>query len=179
MSVTIENEPTTIRCKDCQSEAILKFGTYKGVQRYWCKSCKRKFKADDMTPKMKTDASEVSAALSMWYEGMSIEAINRQLLQDYGHRHSSATIFEWLKKYGKYATDSAKDYHPKVGSVWVADETYVRVDKLRPGDKPVANPYNKSKAAKWLICWDIIDSDTRYLLATRLCTSRTKKEAQL
>ena len=140
MSVIIENQPTVIKCKYCQSEAILKFGTYKGVQRYWCKSCERKFKADDTTPHMKTDASEVSAAVSMWFEGMSIEAINRQLLQDYGHRHYSATIFEWIQKYMKYAVDSAKDYHPKVGDIWIADETYVRVDKLRPQDKAIKNP---------------------------------------
>ena len=179
MPVIIPNEPTTIKCKYCGSEAILKFGTYKGVQRYWCKSCKRKFKADDTTLKMKTDASEVSAALSMWFEGMSIEAINRQLIQDYGHGHSSATIYEWIQKYMKYAVDSGKDYHPKVGDIWVADETYVRVDKLRPQDNTVKNPYSKSKAAKWLVCWDIIDSETRFLLATRLTTSRTKKDAQL
>ena len=34
-------------CKYCGSEAVSKFGAYKGVQRYWCKACKRKFKADD------------------------------------------------------------------------------------------------------------------------------------
>jgi putative transposase len=179
MSVEIEQPTITIKCKYCQSEAILRYGTYKGVQRYWCKTCQRKFKADDTTFHMKTDASEVSAALSMWYEGMSIEAINRQLGQDYGRGHSSATIYEWLQKYTKYAVDSAKDYHPKVGDIWIADETYVRVDKLRPSDKTVKNPYNKSKAAKWLVCWDIIDADTRFLLATRLTTSRTKKDAQM
>ncbi len=179
MSVIIHHEPTTIKCKYCDSEAILKFGKYKDVQRYWCKSCQRKFKADNTTPNMKTDASEVSAALSMWYEGMSIEAINRQLKQDYGHTHSSATIYEWIQKYTNYAVDSAKDYKPKVGDIWIADETYVRVDKLRPQDAAVKNPYNKSKSAKWLVCWDIIDADTRYLLATRLTTSRTKKDAQL
>lgn len=41
---------TTIReitCKNCGSTAVVKFGSYKGVQRYFCKACKRKFKADD------------------------------------------------------------------------------------------------------------------------------------
>jgi putative transposase len=161
MPVVIENEPTTIKCKYCQSEAILKFGKYKGVQRYWCKSCERKFKADDTTPHMKTNASEVSSAVSMWYEGMSLEAINRQLLQNYGHTHSSATLYEWIQKYTAYAVDSAKDYHPKVGNTWVADETVLKIDGQNV----------------WL--WDIIDTDTRFLLATRLTTSRTGKDAQL
>jgi len=36
-----------IKCKNCGSTAVSKFGSYKGVPRYWCKVCKRKFKADD------------------------------------------------------------------------------------------------------------------------------------
>jgi transposase-like protein len=42
------------RCKHCHSDNVVKFGTYKGTQLYWCKSCQRKFKADDQ----KTSYSE-------------------------------------------------------------------------------------------------------------------------
>jgi len=34
-------------CKHCGSKAVVKYGTYKGVQRYYCKRCRRKFKGDD------------------------------------------------------------------------------------------------------------------------------------
>ncbi len=47
MAVTIQGERTRIQCRHCQSEAVLKFGKYKGTQLYRCKSCKRKFKADN------------------------------------------------------------------------------------------------------------------------------------
>jgi hypothetical protein len=33
MSVEIEQPTITIKCKYCQSEAILRYGTYKGVQQ--------------------------------------------------------------------------------------------------------------------------------------------------
>jgi len=36
-----------MNCKYCKSPNIVKFGTFEGVQRYWCKDCKRKF-ADNM-----------------------------------------------------------------------------------------------------------------------------------
>lgn len=36
-----------VACKNCGSEAVLKYGSYKGVPRYYCKVCRRKFKADD------------------------------------------------------------------------------------------------------------------------------------
>ncbi len=66
-------------CKNCDSTHIVKYGTYKGVQRYWCKECKSKFKADDTLFHMKTPANQVSSALNMYYEGMSIKAIRRNL----------------------------------------------------------------------------------------------------
>jgi len=139
---------------------VLKYGTYKGVQRYWCKICRRKFKADDTTFHMKTDTNEVSSALNMYYEGMPIKAIRRHLQQEHDHAPSTATIYEWIQKYTQYAIDSAKDYHPNVGDIWIADETVLTID----GQK------------LWL--WDIIDDKTRFLLATKLSRSRTTRDAQ-
>lgn len=150
-----------ITCKYCGSGGVLKFGTYKGVQRYWCKVCKREFKADDMTFHMKTDTNLVSSALNMYYEGMPIKAIRRNLLQEHQHAPSTATIYEWIQKYTQYATDSAGGYHPNVGDIWIADETVLKID----GEN------------LWL--WDIIDDKTRFLLATRLSRSRTTQDAQI
>jgi len=54
----------TIICKNCGSPAVVKFGTYKGVQRFWCKSCQRKFKADNALFHMKVSPEYISTALS-------------------------------------------------------------------------------------------------------------------
>jgi transposase-like protein len=150
-----------VKCKYCGEDGAVKFGTYKGVQRYWCKVCQRKFKADDTTFHMKTDTNLVSSALNMYYEGMPIRAIRRNLLQEHQLAPSTATIYEWIQKYTQYATDSVKDTHPEVGDVWIADETVLKID-----GKNV-----------WL--WDIIDYKTRFLLATRLSQTRTGKDAQM
>lgn len=155
----MDNENKII-CKYCGSEGVVKYGTYKGVQRYYCKACKKKFKADDTTFHMKTDANLVSSALNMYYEGMPIKAIRRHLLQEHNHAPSTATIYEWIQKYTQYAIDSAKGYHPQVGNIWIADETVLKIDGQD----------------LWL--WDIIDDKTRFLLATRLSRSRTTRDAQ-
>ena len=43
------------RCKYRGSpEHVVKFGRYKGVQRWWCNKCQRKFTTADTLPKMKT-----------------------------------------------------------------------------------------------------------------------------
>jgi transposase-like protein len=64
-----------ITCKNCGSNAVVKFGSYKGVQRYWCKACKRKFKGDTDLFHMKTSPEQISSALRMYYDGMSVKDI--------------------------------------------------------------------------------------------------------
>jgi len=98
----------------------------------------------------------------MYYEGMSVKAIRRNLQQEYGNMPSTATIYEWIQKYTQYATDSIKGYEPKnIGDTWIADETVLEIDGQNV----------------WL--WDIIDDKTRYLLATRISRSRTTQDAQM
>jgi transposase-like protein len=98
----------------------------------------------------------------MFYEGMSIAAIRRNLKQEHGNLPSTATIYEWVQKYTQYATDSIKDYPPKrIGDTWVADETVIEIDGQNV----------------WL--WDVIDQDTRFLLATRISPTRTTQDAQI
>jgi transposase-like protein len=93
---------------------------------------------------------------------MSIKAISRNLKQEHGNMPSTATIYEWIQKYTQYATDSIKGYTPKkVGKAWVADEMVIEIDGQNV----------------WL--WDVIDTDTRFLLATRISQSRTTQDAQI
>jgi len=156
----LANQTNPIHCKKCNAPAV-KYGTYKGKQLWWCKVCQKKFKDDDTTFHMKTDVNEVSSALNMYYSGMSIKAVRRLLLQEFNHAPSTATIYEWIQKYTQYATDSIKGYHPEVGNIWVADETVLKIDGHNV----------------WF--WDIIDTKTRYLLASRVSQSRTTRDAQI
>jgi len=149
-----------ISCKYCGSQGVTKYGKYKGVQRYWCKICNRKFKADDTTFHMKLDTNMVSSALNAYYEGMSVKEIRRHLLQEHLHAPSTATIYEWIMKYTQYATDSIKDCKPNVGSIWVADETVIDLD------------------GKNVWFWDLIDTKTRFLVASHMSFTRTTKDAQ-
>ena len=157
----IKTTSETITCKNCGSEAVVKFGTYKGAQRYFCKSCKRKFKADANVFHMKVPAEYVSSALSMYYSGMSINEIRSHLKQEHGYYPSKSIVFGWVNKYTDLATKQFEDYHPEVGNVWVADETMLDVD----GEHKL-----------WF--YDIIDTKTRYLLASRVALSRTTNDAE-
>lgn len=160
MSETINKNLEVSKCKYCNSANIRKYGFYKGVQRYFCNDCRRKFKADAMLFHMKTPTEQISSALSMYYSGMSINEIRSHLRQENGNYPSGKSVYGWVDKYTDLATKTMQDYHPKVGNTWIADETVLEIDGQNV----------------WM--YDIIDADTRYLLATRLALSRTTHDAQ-
>jgi len=147
-------------CKYCGSTNVVKYGTYNGIQRWWCKDCHRKFVPDSL-PKMKTPIRQLSDAMSMYYGGMPLDSIQRHLYQEYNRYYSESGIYNWIVRFSKEAVERTKDFTPVVGDTWIADETVLKV-----GGKKV-----------WF--WDIIDSESRYLLTSRLSLSRTIKEAAL
>ena len=151
----------TIKCKNCGSDAVVRFGSYKGVPRYYCKSCNRKFKADADAFHGKIPSEYVSSAVNMYYTGMSINEIRSHLKQEHGYYPSKSVVWGWVEKYTNQAVKQFKDYHPQVGDIWVADETMLDVD---------------GQHKLWF--YDIIDTKTRYLLASRVAISRTTNDAE-
>lgn len=152
---------SSINCKYCDSPNVVKYGTFEGVQRYWCKDCERKFVANDALTKMHTPINVIASAVGMYYGGMPLDSIQRQLAQDYNIRMSESGIYYWVIRFSRDAVNKAKTFKPKTGDTWVCDETVLKV-----GGRNV-----------WF--FDVIDYDSRYLLATRLALSRTLKDAAL
>lgn len=149
-----------MRCKYCQSERVRKYGTYKGTQYYFCNDCKRKFSNPDAIPKMQYSTSQIADALNMYYEGMSLKEIRRNFIQQHNDYISDGTIWNWIGRFSKPVIIEADKYKPNVGSIWVADETMVDID------------------GKNVWFWDIIDTKTRFLIASHMSYSRTTKDAE-
>ncbi len=147
------------QCKACGSKRIVRYGYYQDVQRWKCKDCQRTFIHNEAPLGMKTSVVQIASALSMYYEGMSLNAIRRHLEQTYRNYPSDSTVYEWIVRYTKIAIEAAKDYKPDVGSVWLADETVLKIG----GEKI------------WF--WDLIDHRTRFLLASHMSITRTTRDA--
>jgi len=147
-------------CKHCGSTDVVRYGQEGGVLYWWCKRCKRKFADNDALPKMKTPIMQVGSALSMYYKGVSIGEIREHLDQQYNNCPSSSSIYDWISRFTNEAVQKAKDYKPTVGDVWVADETILNI-----GGKKV-----------WF--WDLIDTKTRFLLASHMSFQRTAQHAR-
>ena len=158
----IETITKTITCKNCGSTACMKFGKYKDTQLYYCKECKRKFKDDDDAFHAKVPVEWASSAVDMYFRGMAVSDIREHLKQEHGYSPSKSVIYDWINRYTALASKHFQDVHPQVGDVWIADETMLDVD----GQHKI-----------WF--YDVIDRDTRFLLASRVALSRTTHDAEI
>jgi putative transposase len=145
----------TCLCKHCHSGRTRKYGLVEGVQTYFCNNCKRKFRVNASLFRMKTPYLQVTSALEEYYTGRSINNIRDRLSARFGNSPpSSKTVYGWVTKFSGEAVNQFKDYHPKVGSVWIIGESVLTVN------------------GKNYWCLDIIDRYSRFLLATQLSISR-------
>ena len=104
----------------------------------------------------------IAAALRLFYEGLSIDKIRRELDSQYHVYPSDSTVYEWVVRFSRVAVEKTKTCTIKAGDFWVADETVLKLDKNING---------------WY--WDIIDDDTRFLLASHMSFTRTTEDARI
>jgi putative transposase len=153
-----EQDIQGISCKYCGSKAVVKFGSYEGIQRHWCKACNRKFRANDHLFNMKTPYYQVSSALDDYFKGDSISEIRDSLHTHFNNCPSTKTIYGWITKYTNEAVSQYKDYIPQVSDTYIGDETVLKI------------------GGKKYWCIAIIDKDTRFLLGVKLSTNRSGQD---
>ena len=148
-----------IKCKYCNSSNIVKYGTFQGMQRYFCKDCRRKFADNDSLPKMKTPVWIISLALSCYFEGMSLAAIQSEINQRHGAYYAQSSIYNWIIRFSAEAVRQTRDFQPKTGAEWIFLKSTVAAGNHR-------------------LCFlDIFDVNSRYLLASRLAETGTIQDA--
>jgi transposase-like protein len=127
---------------------------------YYCKSCNRKFKADDALFGGRVPADDIAGALLAYYSGSSVNDIRALIKQRSDYEPAQSTVYQWIDKFTQKGVDYYAQFKPNVGDVWIADETVL---KIQGQDV-------------WL--WDIIDDDTRFILASKLSYRRTIEDAK-
>ncbi|RJO62588.1 MAG: IS6 family transposase [Dehalococcoidia bacterium] len=152
-------EPEPIVCKWCGSKDIMKYGISEGGQEYICKVCKRKFTNRDMPFGKRSTAENIGTSISSYYDGLSFADIARHLSES-GNPVNESTVYRWVISYTEKAVKMMESYKPKVGGIWIADETAIKFN----GE------------LYWL--WDLIDKNTRFLLASYLSEKRGTYQAQ-
>jgi len=91
-------EPKPPFCKYCGGNHVSRYGTVKGVRRYFCGDCKRKFTSRDSLFHMKVPRLFVEIAQSLWADDLVYREIAQYLEEHYGYSPSLSSIHRWVRR---------------------------------------------------------------------------------
>ena len=156
-------------CPECKSNEIIKSGIRKTsfgeAQRYKCKSCSYRFTIDKGFSGMKNEPKAITLSMDLYFKGVSYRKICDHLKQFYNLEVSQTTPMRWIQKYLKILSKYAEQYKADVGNIWHSDEMTVFIKK--EGEK---------RYHEWI--WNLMDADTRFLLACRVTKTRFVNDAK-
>ena len=146
-----------------------------GDQQYRCRGCDRQFAAEGQAQYKQFTAHQIGAAVDKYYSGMSYKQVAEHM-EDFqgGYEPSTRSVHSWVKGYtdlarkflegkvgpdGTPGTATGKHVKADVSDHWVADELFLRV------------------AGQQMYCWNVMDKDSRYVLAVHLSRHRGTNDA--
>jgi transposase-like protein len=149
-------------CKLCGSKNIVKFGQFKGIQRWWCKDCRHKFADNAALFDMKTPSNLVAAAIHLYFEGTRLSNIPKEIQMEYDTYFTRTSVYNWIIYFSQRTNSEAGKTTIDVSDTWIAGET-VTQSEIKDINVSVI---------------DILDSQTRFLLATKLCLNRNQHDVK-
>jgi transposase-like protein len=158
-----------IVCPSCHDSKVIRSGQRKtgrgSIQRYECKSCSYRFAIDRGFSRMKSDPKAILVVMDLYFKGVSLRKIVHHLKQFYSVEVNASTVLRWIQKYVKLLTDYVSNITPEVSDLWNIDEASVNIrEKGKDGNR------------EWI--WQLMDSETRFLLASRITKQRGLPEAK-
>jgi transposase-like protein len=109
---------------------------------------------------MQSNPTAIVAALDLRFKGLSLSKISSHLKEFYNVEVTPVTVHNWVKKYIRLIKQYTMHLQPNVSSKWHADETQLKVN------------------GKQAYLWNMMDSETRFLIAKILSYNRRTEEAQ-
>ena len=150
----------TVDCPHCKSPQVVKVGKRNGYQRYRCKECGRYFNTLGNSFGTWNKKEHIALAVDAYHSGLSYKQIAELLERTFDiPEPSKGTIYRWVKEHSVLAGDIVSNHTPQTSDHWVADEMFLKV-----GGKQMYN-------------WNVMDRDTRYVLAVHLSPHRDEKQA--
>lgn len=147
-------------CVYCKSKRIVKDGNRitRGVkkQKYLCRECGKRF-VYDLVKRTKGNAKIITLVLDLWFKGVSIRKIEDHIIQFYNIKIGKSTIQRWISKFMRQLNEKIEHLNPRFPKIVNIDEQII-----------------KSKG-KNVYCWNAMDKDTRFLIASNVTSGRKKK----
>lgn len=102
---------------------------------------------------------EKGAAVDMYFDGVSYRKTAQNVEQYFGRKTGSTSIYRWVRELTAKADAALKPIKVNAGDTWVADEVAINV----------------GGQIYWL--FNVMDADSRFLLAAYLAPERTTRAA--
>jgi len=151
-------------CKYCGSTNLMKRGFRKRkgnrVQRFSCKDCGKRFVLEEAFERMKSTPKMITVALDLFFKGCSYRKIVDHLKQFYGVKVTHVTLIKWVRNNTELMKKYVDELTPNVSGIWHTDEMAVNVK------------------GQFMWLWNLIDHDTRFLLASQISTKREIEDAR-
>ena len=91
-------KPKLQSCKYCGGDHISRYGTVKGVKRYFCCDCKRKFTSKDNLFHMKVPRLFVEITQNLRARNLMYREIAQYLEEHYSYSPSVSSIHRWVRR---------------------------------------------------------------------------------
>lgn len=165
-----QTEPTII-CESCNSADIIKFGIRHNrrgdVQRYRCKKCGHRFIINHGFKKARANPEAVTAALDLYFKGVSLRKVGDHIKQFYGITVSHVSIRKWINKFVDIVRPFVNALKPpQLSGIYHVDEMMIHVRR----EKTDKGHY------QWL--WNLMDDTTRFWISGMLSQRREVSDAR-
>jgi transposase-like protein len=108
---------------------------------------------------MRIQARIISSSIDLYFEGLSVRKIQTQIDKLFGVHVSQMAVWKWIMKYSKLVSKFVETLNPQLLGIYHVDETAIKCKGVQ----------------KWF--WEIIDEQTKFLVAGHLSGSRTSEDA--
>lgn len=150
------------KCAKCGSINTIKRGVRRtenrgNIQRFYCKDCNKRFVVRDAFYHMRNNPQKITLCLDLYFRGISLRKIQEHLQAFYPHNSSHQTVLNWIRRYCMAIsnfTDKLK----------INTSTQLTFDEME----------YKTKGRQSFF-FDIMDMETRYLIASTYAYDRTYK----
>jgi putative transposase len=130
------------------------------VARFLCRDCGIRFTGRDGFQRRRAYPEKIALALDLYFRGMSVRKVADHFAQVHSLKVSHVTIYRWVVHFSKLAAEWMDRQGARTGERWHVDETVVNVN----GE------------VKYV--WNVLDADTRFLLATHVSHGRDLDETR-
>ena len=117
-----------IPCDRCGSIRVIQYGKSEaGKQTFYCKDCNHRFIQPTLLKKAKFTPELVTLTLDLYFSGLSLRKIARNVNDHFDLELGATTIYNWICKYVPIISEYVNSLTPQLSDTWHADEIFVKM----------------------------------------------------